>query len=118
MTTEAAVYDALKYRIEVTSTVRADTTTVQGACTAQMAPLLNMQTAPKSGVKMVVCIVKTARRWCVKTGAASGFLMANIPIFNGTASFTAGSTPYGFYDNDNIFVSESVDFTIWCARIS
>ena len=42
--------------------------------------------------------------------------MANIPIFNGTASFTAGSTPYGFYDNDNIFVSESVDFTIWCAR--
>lgn len=42
--------------------------------------------------------------------------MANIPIFNGTASFTTGSTPYGFYDSDTTFSSEAPDFVIWSAR--
>ena len=41
--------------------------------------------------------------------------MANIPIWQGSASFSAGQTPYGFYDADAVFVSESVQVAKWSA---
>jgi hypothetical protein len=42
--------------------------------------------------------------------------MSNIAIYNGTSSFTAGSTPFGFYDTDNMFVTESDQVVKWCAQ--
>jgi hypothetical protein len=40
----------------------------------------------------------------------------NIPIWSGSAVFTTGSTPYGFYDNDSQFQQEAVSFAVWGAR--
>jgi len=42
--------------------------------------------------------------------------MANIPIWNGTSSFTTGSTPFGFYDNDAAFAAEADQVAKWCAQ--
>jgi hypothetical protein len=42
--------------------------------------------------------------------------MANIPIWNGSSTFTPGSTPFGFYDNDVAFQQEADKVATWCAR--
>ena len=42
--------------------------------------------------------------------------MANIPIWPGSSSFTAGSTPFGFYDSDTQFQSDADKMADWCAR--
>jgi hypothetical protein len=42
--------------------------------------------------------------------------MANIPIYPGSSSFTAGKTPFGFYDSDTTFVTEADKVVTWCAR--
>ena len=42
--------------------------------------------------------------------------MANIPIFPGSSSFTTGSTPFGFYDNDAAFVVDADRVAVFCAR--
>ena len=41
--------------------------------------------------------------------------MANIAIWNGSSSFTTGSTPFGFYDSDPQFQSEADKAAEWCA---
>lgn len=42
--------------------------------------------------------------------------MANIAIYTGTSSFTTGSTPFGFYDNDSSFQTDADKVTKWCAH--
>ena len=42
--------------------------------------------------------------------------MANIAIWNGTSTFTTGSTPFGFYDTDSDFASSADDVAKWCAQ--
>jgi hypothetical protein len=42
--------------------------------------------------------------------------MSNIAIYNGTSSFAPGSTPFGFYNLDNQFVTESDQVVKWCAQ--
>jgi len=42
--------------------------------------------------------------------------MSNIAIWNGTSQFTTGSTPFGFYDTDSAFASESDQVAKWCAQ--
>ena len=38
--------------------------------------------------------------------------MANIPIWPGSSSFSAGLTPFGFYDNDADFQTDAVEYLI------
>jgi hypothetical protein len=42
--------------------------------------------------------------------------MANIPIYPGSSSFTAGKTPFGFYDNDLSFRTDADKVVTWCAQ--
>jgi hypothetical protein len=43
--------------------------------------------------------------------------MAKIPIWPGSGSFTSGSsTPFGFYDSDNIFSTDAPKIADWCAQ--
>ena len=42
--------------------------------------------------------------------------MADIPIWPGSASFTAGDTPFGFYDSDSEFTTEAPQVSKWCAQ--
>jgi len=42
--------------------------------------------------------------------------MSNIAIWSGSSSFTAGQTPFGFYDTDSLFVTESDQTARWCAQ--
>ena len=42
--------------------------------------------------------------------------MANIPIWPGSSSFSAGLTPFGFYDNDADFQTDAVGVSNWCAQ--
>ena len=43
--------------------------------------------------------------------------MANIPIYDGNPIFTSGSsTPFGFYDGDSAFQTDSVKVANFCAR--
>ena len=42
--------------------------------------------------------------------------MANISIWAGTSSFTAGSTPFGFYDTDNDFIADADKVAKFCAQ--
>jgi hypothetical protein len=42
--------------------------------------------------------------------------MANIPIWNGSSSFSPGSTPFGFYDNDMQFQVDIDKFAIFASR--
>lgn len=42
--------------------------------------------------------------------------MANIPIWPGSSSFNPGDTPFGFYDNDQEFQSDSDKVANFCAR--
>ena len=39
----------------------------------------------------------------------------NIPIWSGSSTFTTGSTPFGFYDNDAAFAAEADAAADWCA---
>lgn len=40
----------------------------------------------------------------------------NIPIWDNNSSFTAGSTPFGFYDNDTQFATDADRVAVFCAR--
>jgi hypothetical protein len=40
----------------------------------------------------------------------------NVPIYPGSSSFTTGSTPFGFYDNDTQFQTDADKFTLFAAR--
>jgi len=42
--------------------------------------------------------------------------MSNIAIWNGSSTFTTGSTPFGFYDSDSIFQTEADQVAKWCAQ--
>jgi len=42
--------------------------------------------------------------------------MANIAIYTGTSTFTTGSTPFGFYDNDSSFQTDADKVVKWCAQ--
>ena len=41
--------------------------------------------------------------------------MANISIWNGSSTFAAGQTPFGFYDADTSFTSEADKVAKFCA---
>ena len=41
--------------------------------------------------------------------------MANISIWNGSSTFAAGQTPFGFYDSDATFVAEADKVAKFCA---
>ena len=41
--------------------------------------------------------------------------MANISIWNGSSTFTTGSTPFGFYDNDTSFQTDADKVATFCA---
>jgi hypothetical protein len=41
--------------------------------------------------------------------------MANISIWNGSSTFTAGQTPFGFYDSDSEFAAEADKVAKFCA---
>jgi hypothetical protein len=41
--------------------------------------------------------------------------MANIPIWPGSSSFSAGDTPFSFYDADTAFQTDAVTTATWCA---
>jgi len=41
--------------------------------------------------------------------------MANIPIWNGSATFSSGNTPFGFYDTDQEFQTDAVKVASFCA---
>ena len=44
-------------------------------------------------------------------------MATNITIYNGSPIFTSGSsTPFGLYDNDTNFCSESISTVDWCAK--
>lgn len=40
--------------------------------------------------------------------------MANVTIWNGTATFSAGDTPFGFYDSDSDFQADAVKVAKFC----
>ena len=42
--------------------------------------------------------------------------MANIPIWPGSSSFAAGSTPFGFYDSDTTFQADADKFALFSSR--
>lgn len=42
--------------------------------------------------------------------------MANIPIWPGSSSFTAGDTPFGFYDTDTDFQTDADKVATFCSR--
>jgi hypothetical protein len=42
--------------------------------------------------------------------------MSNIAIWNGTSTFTAGATPFGFYDTDPDFTGSADKVAVWCAQ--
>jgi len=42
--------------------------------------------------------------------------MSNIAIWNGTSTFTTGSTPFGFYDADAAFRADADKVAQWCAQ--
>lgn len=41
--------------------------------------------------------------------------MATKPIWTGISTYTTGSTPFGFYDNDVSFINEADKVAKWCA---
>ena len=40
----------------------------------------------------------------------------NIPIWTGVSTFAAGQTPFGFYDNQSDFITDSNKVADFCAR--
>jgi hypothetical protein len=42
-------------------------------------------------------------------------MSVNIPIWPGSSSFTAGATPFGFFDSDTVFASQADKVAKWCA---
>ena len=43
-------------------------------------------------------------------------MAVKVPIWPGSASFSAGSTPFGLYDTDNDFTSSANNTADWCAK--
>ena len=43
-------------------------------------------------------------------------MAVNVPIYAGSASFSPGDTPYGFYDNEVPFQIQAPQFVNWAAR--
>ncbi len=43
-------------------------------------------------------------------------MAVKIPIWPGSSSFSAGSTPFGLYDTDNAFTSSANNTANWCAK--
>jgi hypothetical protein len=43
-------------------------------------------------------------------------MAVNIPIWPGSSSFTAGDTPFGYYDSDSEFVTDVDNIASWCAK--
>lgn len=43
-------------------------------------------------------------------------MAVNIPIYPGSASFSPGGTPFGFYDSDPDFIIQAPQFADWAAR--
>ena len=43
-------------------------------------------------------------------------MAVNIPLYPGSASFTPGQTPFGFYDSDSDFQTQAPQFANWAAR--
>jgi hypothetical protein len=46
----------------------------------------------------------------------SKILMKNYPVWTGTSTFTTGSTPFGYYDNEVDFQQDADDVADWCVR--
>ena len=46
----------------------------------------------------------------------SKILMKNFPAWTGTSTFTTGSTPFGYYDNEADFQEDADNVADWCAR--
>ena len=44
--------------------------------------------------------------------------MANIPIWDGSATFNSSQTPtaFGFYDSDTDFQTDAPNVAVWCAQ--
>ena len=42
--------------------------------------------------------------------------MSNIAIWSGSANFTMGSTPFGFYDSESLFRGDADRVAQWCAQ--
>ena len=42
--------------------------------------------------------------------------MPQASIWDGSSTFTTGSTPFGFYDTDSDFQTEADNFAKWCAK--
>ena len=42
--------------------------------------------------------------------------MANIPIYDGSPTFSSGMTPFGFYDADTDFSTDAVKVAKFCAQ--
>ena len=42
--------------------------------------------------------------------------MPQASIWDGSSTFTTGSTPFGFYDTDSDFQTEADTFAKWCAK--
>ena len=42
--------------------------------------------------------------------------MADIAIWNGSSTFTTGSTPFGFYDTDSAFQADADKVADFCAK--
>jgi hypothetical protein len=43
-------------------------------------------------------------------------MAVTIPIWTGTSTFTAGSTPFGHYDNDSDFTADADKVASWCTQ--
>ncbi len=42
--------------------------------------------------------------------------MTDIPIWQGSSSFTTGSTPFGYFDSEASFRTDADNVSDWCAR--
>ena len=43
-------------------------------------------------------------------------MATQIPIWSGSSNFSAGQTPFGFYDADAVFVADVDNTATWCAK--
>ena len=39
-----------------------------------------------------------------------------VPIWQGSASFAPGDTPFGLYDNDSVYQADIENTADWCAK--
>ena len=77
--------------------------------TLNSADLLSAGTAEKQA------LMEELKR-LVDTMIRSKILMKNFPSWTGSSTFTTGSTPFGYYDNDTDFQRDADDVADWCAR--